>query len=58
MDTGEMIQNSMFWMKPGWYELHQVKAGLTMRLLKGGIYHVLRSSVAVQHLQYSGIKTV
>lgn len=48
-------------MKPGvysWCELHQVKAGLTMRLLKCGIYHVLRSSVAVLHLQYSDIKTV
>lgn len=61
MDAGEMIQKSVFWMKPGiyiWCDLLQVKAGLAMRLLKCGIYHGLRSAVAEQHLQHSDIKTV
>lgn len=49
-----MIQRSNYVLiKPGvysWCELHQFKAGLTMRLLKCGI-RVPRSSVAVKHLR-------
>lgn len=42
MDAGEKIQKSNYVLNEArcWCELHQVKAGLTVRLLKCGIYHI------------------
>lgn len=40
---GDDTKVTVFRMKPGvysWCELHQVKAGLMMRLFKCGIHHV------------------